>query len=129
MDLRIGSRLRHGPLQDAGRFQEAYTQAIEDLETVDVAVQKRYGPVFMRFGDSIRGESASKTGISGAEALDYIDDTLQDWTQDGEGLDEVADYAEHRQGGSRDHIVIEGSSPRVFGFQDRYRITIDGVPG
>jgi hypothetical protein len=128
---RAVARLKYGPLVEDGHFsdyRDKYVDHIQGMDEVDVDIVEKYDPVPYGGSSLLSGSLTSSEAaqdLSGQEAWDFANATLEDKTPDDVGLDEIPFYFEHRSRGD-DHVIRMGAGS-ISSFSKRdYRVTFDG---
>ncbi|EGQ43712.1 MAG: hypothetical protein J07AB43_17030, partial [Candidatus Nanosalina sp. J07AB43] len=83
---RLASRLKYGPVVEEGDFEqyrEEYEDIITNMNEVDVEVTEERPGVYPAI--TSRRNSESSEDLSGQEAWDWVDHTLEEMTPNSDG--------------------------------------------
>ena len=125
------SRMKYGPIVEEGDFddhREEYRDFIQNMEEVDVEVTETYQDLHHRRGlffPTGLTTSESETELSGEEAWEFADSTLEGMMPNTNGIEDIPFYFEHRSRGEDDIIRMGARSYSLLGSQSDYQITFE----
>jgi len=123
--MNILDRLRHGPVQDSGDWDELtareYRDEIYPENDVDVTIERFYGsPV----GGGMKMDEVMEESITGRGALETVDEYIEDDVSLDIDPDELLMEYEHRARGEDEVLTVEGGYSFI-GHQTGYRATFE----
>lgn len=123
--MNILDRLRHGPVQESGDWDEMtareYRNEIYPEASVDIEIERFYGPPT---GGGMKMDEVTEEDMLGREALDTVDEYIEDEISFDIEPDEVLTEYEHRARGDDDVLTVEGGYSFI-GHQNLYRVTFE----
>lgn len=123
--MNILDRIRHGPVQESGDWDELtareYRNEIYPEASVDVEIERFYGsPV----GGGMKMDEVTEEDVLGREALDTVDGYIEEDISFDVDQDEIFMEYEHRSRGEDDVLTVEGGYS-LIGHSTMYRVTFE----
>lgn len=125
--MNLMDRLRYGPLQDEGDWEDAareYRNRIYPEDDVDVTIEHFYAPPAGPGRGASKLDEESEEGVLGREALEAVDSYIEDEITFDIDPDEILMEYEHRSRGDDDVLTVEGGYNFMF-HRNMYRVRFE----